>query len=105
MRRRRWRPCGWPARGGRPGGPAWPRPDLRPADRHAVDADGRQPDADRDGLTVLAAGAHALVELEVVAHAAHAGERFGSVADEGRTLDRAGDAPVLHPGGPAPRDA
>src|SRR4029453_17183851 len=80
------------------------RSDLRPADRHAVDADGRQSHADRDGLAVFAAGAHALVELEVVADAAHAGERFRSVADQGRALDRAGDAAVLDQVGLARRE-
>ena len=40
-------------------------------------------------LAVLAAGAHALVELEIVADPAHPRERLGPVADQGRALHRA----------------
>src|SRR5262245_47756002 len=61
----------------------------------SVDPDRRQADADRHGLAVLAAGAHTLVELQVVADPRHARERLRAVADQGRALHRRGDPPVL----------
>src|SRR5580765_18453 len=57
-----------------------PRSDLGPADGHPVDPDGRQPHAHRHRLPVLAAGPHALVELQIVTDPAHPGERLGPVA-------------------------
>ena len=61
---------------------------VRAADGEAVDAERRETDADRDRLAVLAAGADALVELQVGADARDAGKDVGSVADQGGTLHR-----------------
>ena len=65
------------------------------ADGHAVELDGGHADTDGDGLAVLAAGADAFVEGEVVADHGDEFEGFGAVADEGRALDRRGDAAIL----------
>src|SRR5207245_9173051 len=69
--------------------------DRGPADGDAIDASGRHPHAYGDGLAVLAARAHALVELEVVADTAHPRQRVGAIADEGGALDRLRDLTVL----------
>src|SRR5207247_7486369 len=65
------------------------------ADGQVVDADRREPHTHRDRLTLLTAGAHALVELEVAADARDAAQRLGAVADQRRALDRHRHAPVL----------
>jgi hypothetical protein len=49
---------------------------------------GRLADADRHALTVLAAGADAVVEPQIVADHRDLGQRVGAVADQGRALDR-----------------
>src|SRR5262245_10889864 len=69
--------------------------DLGTAHRHAIDPDGRQTDPDGDGLPVFATGTDTLVELEIPADPAHAGQRIGSVADQGGAVHRRGEAPVL----------
>src|SRR5688572_13831071 len=74
------------------------------ADREAVDAQGGLPDADRHALALLAAGAHAGVQLHVVADHRDPGQRVGAVADDGRALDRVLDLAVLDPEGLAGRE-
>src|SRR5262249_57611226 len=76
----------------------------RPPYRDAVDADRRQADAHRHGLAVLAAGAHTLVELQVVADAGDPRERLRAVADQGGALDRRRDLSVLDQVGLARRE-
>src|SRR6185312_14307666 len=60
-----------------------------------VDAQRRLADADRYVLPFLAAGAHTLVELQVVADHAHARQHVGSVADERRPFERCSEAAIL----------
>src|SRR5881396_3420700 len=67
----------------------------RSADSEPIYAQRRLPDADRNALSVLAAGADARVEREIVADHRHARERVGTVADQRRTLDRIGELAVL----------
>src|SRR5262249_57478056 len=62
---------------------------------HALEPQGRLAHAYRHALAVLAAGADAAVEREVVADAGDPGQRLGPVADERRTLDRRRDLAVL----------
>src|SRR5262245_20677553 len=76
----------------------------RSSDGDAVDADRRQADAHRHGLAVLAAGAHALVELQVVADAGDPRERLRAVADQRGALDRRRDLSVLDQVGLARRE-
>src|SRR5271165_4124051 len=52
-------------------------------------------DADRNVLTLLAAGAYALVELKVVAHHADPGQDIRTIADQGRALERRSQLAVL----------
>src|SRR5712692_819787 len=59
----------------------------RPADGDAVHAQGGLADADRHALTVLAAGADAGIELEVIANHADAVEVGRAVADQHGTLE------------------
>src|SRR5512146_3362360 len=61
----------------------------------AVDFQGRDADADGDGLAVFAAGAYALVEFEVVADHADARQNVGAVADQGGVLDRRSDFAIF----------
>src|SRR5580704_3900690 len=63
----------------------------RPAHRDAIDAQGRLADADRDALAVLAAGADAVVEFEIVADHRHPVQVGRPVADQHGTLDRRAD--------------
>src|SRR5438876_3881975 len=76
----------------------------RAADGQVVDADRRKPHTHRDRLAFLAAGAHALVQLEVATDADDARQRLGAVADQRRALDRRGHAPVLDEIGLARRE-
>src|SRR3989475_2607852 len=76
----------------------------RAADGQVVDADRRKPHTHRDRLAFLAAGAHALVQLEVAPDADDARQRLGTVADQRRALDRRGHAPVLDEIGLARRE-
>src|SRR3989454_7556866 len=76
----------------------------RAADGQGVDADRRKPHTHRDRLAFLAAGAHALVQLEVATDADDARPRLGAVADQRRALDRRGHAPVLDEIGLARRE-
>src|SRR5258705_5200063 len=69
----------------------------RAADRDAVHAKGGLADADRHALAVLAAGADAGVELEVVADHADAIEVGRAVADQHRALERRAELAVLDP--------
>src|SRR5262249_5538038 len=59
-----------------------------PAYGDPIHAQGRLADTHRHALAVLAAGADAVVELEVVADHAHAVEIGRTVADQHRALDR-----------------
>src|SRR5919106_5553900 len=52
-------------------------------------------DPDRDPLPLLAAGADALIEGQIVPHRPHPGQAVRSVADQGRSFDRCGDLAVL----------
>src|SRR5512146_2871482 len=65
------------------------------ADGEAVDLEGRDADADGDGLAVFAAGAYAFVEFEIVADHAYARQNVGAVADQGRILHRRRNLAVL----------
>src|ERR1700741_455115 len=65
------------------------------ANREPLDLERRLADPDRHALSLLAAGADAGVELQVVADHAHAGERVGPVADERRAFHRVRDLAVL----------
>src|ERR1043166_130048 len=69
------------------------------ADGESFDAHGRQADADRDALSVLAAHADARIELQVGTDERYAREGVRTVADERRALDRALDPAVLDPVG------
>src|SRR5687767_5689814 len=61
------------------------------ADREPVHAQGRLADPDRHALAILAAGADTVVELQIVADHRHLAHRVGTVADQGRALDRRAD--------------
>src|ERR1700760_2243281 len=58
------------------------------ADGEPVDSQRRLPHAHRNTLSVLAAGANTIIELQIVPDHAHSGEHIGPVADERRALDR-----------------
>src|SRR5215469_14778009 len=58
------------------------RPLAGAAHRESVDPKCRLSDANRDTLSVLATGADAVVELQIVPHHAHAREYIGAIADE-----------------------
>ena len=62
---------------------------ARAAHREPVDAQRGLAHAHRHALPFLAAGADAVVELEIVAHHRHAREHVGAVADERGALDAA----------------
>src|SRR6185295_15985792 len=64
-------------------------------DRDPVHAQGRLADADRHALAVLAAGADAGVELQIVADHADAMQIARAVADQHRALDRRADLAVF----------
>src|ERR1700738_4761411 len=68
---------------------------ARPADCDAVHPQGRLADADRYALAVLAAGADAGVEREIVADHADAVQVARTVADQHRAFDRRADLAVL----------
>src|SRR2546430_2657266 len=63
----------------------------RAADGQVVDADRRKPHTHRDRLAFLAAGAHALVQLEVATDADDARQRLGAIADQRRALVHDGE--------------
>src|SRR3984957_13751050 len=65
--------------------------------RNTVDAQGGLADADRDALAVLAAGADAVVELEIVADHRYPMQVGRPVADQHGALDRRADFAVLEP--------
>src|SRR5207247_7573686 len=65
------------------------------ADRQPVHAQRWLADPDRHALAVLAAGADAIVEPQIVADHRDLGDRVGAVADQRRTLDRRADLAVL----------
>src|SRR5438445_1014731 len=81
-----------------------PRSYGRAADGQVVDADRRKPHTHRDRLALLAAGTHALVQLEVAPDAYDTRQRLGAVADQRRALDRRGHASVLDEIGLARRE-
>src|SRR5690606_10972857 len=66
-----------------------------PAHGDLRDQQRRLAHAHRHALAVLAAGAHALVQRQVVANHRHPLHGLRPVADQGRALDRRGDAAVL----------
>src|SRR5262249_27417405 len=70
---------------------------ARPTDRDAVHAQRRLPDPDRHALAVLAAGADALVERQIVADHADAVEIRRPVSDQHRPLEGSADFTVLNP--------
>src|ERR1700730_14982704 len=65
------------------------------ADGECVDAQRRLTDPHGNALAVLAAGADAIVELQVVADHRDAREHVRAVADERGALERSGDPTVL----------
>src|SRR5579863_6272945 len=65
------------------------------ADGDAVDAQRRLADADRHALAVLAAGADAVIERQIVADHGDAVQVGRSVADQHGALDRRADFAVL----------
>src|SRR5262249_20920062 len=67
----------------------------RPADRDAIHAQGRLADADGHALAILAAGADAGIELEIVADHANAVEVGWAVADQHGPLERLAQLAVL----------
>src|SRR5438034_9750340 len=67
----------------------------RAAHRQAVDLERRLADTHGNALPILAADAHAAVELEVGAHHRHPRQRIRAVADQRRALDRIGKLAVL----------
>jgi hypothetical protein len=71
------------------------RVSRRSPDGEAVDLERRLPDAHRHALALLAAGADAAVEREVVADHADARQRVGAVADQRRALHRVRHLAVL----------
>src|SRR5690349_25116393 len=81
--------------------PAWPGtfPWLRSlacsSDRDLLHPQRRLADADRHALAVLAAGADAGIEREIVAHHGNAMQIGRSVADQHRALERRADLAVL----------
>src|SRR4051794_134317 len=70
---------------------------ARPADGNPVHAQSRLADPDRHALAILAAGADAGIEFEVVADHADAMQVARAVADQHRALDRRADLAVLQP--------
>ena len=60
---------------------------TRPADRDAIEPQGRLAYPDRDALAILAAGADPGVELEIVSHHSDAFEIGRAVADQHRALE------------------
>src|SRR5439155_26320853 len=72
------------------------RSDLRSADGDRRDLDGGATDADRNVLTVLAAGPDAVRHLDVVAEHGDLAENVGAVADQVHAFQRRGDLAVLH---------
>src|SRR5260221_14556680 len=67
----------------------------RPADSHAIDAQGRLADAYRHALAFLAAHADTRIELHVVADHGDPVQDLRTVADQGSALDRIGDLAVF----------
>src|SRR5579883_1089500 len=65
------------------------------ADGEAVHAQRGLTDADRHLLPVLAAGADAVIEPQIIADHADLGEGVGTIADERRALDGGADLPVF----------
>ena len=61
------------------------------ADGNFVDFQGRLTDAYGHGLTFLATGTHAHVELEIVADHRDLRQRFGTIADQHCALDDQGE--------------
>src|SRR5262245_37026833 len=90
VRRPGWSPAGAAPRPAPYGGSG-----PRAAHRDLVDAQRRLADAHRDALTVLAAGADAVVEGEVVADHADAVQVGRAVADQHRALHRRADLAVI----------
>src|SRR5207248_4831528 len=62
---------------------------------HAVHLDGGDAHAHRHALSFFAAGADALIELQVVAHHGDFGQRVGPVADKRGVAQRRGDLSVF----------
>src|SRR5205823_469925 len=65
------------------------------ADGYAVQAQGRLPHADRHALPVLAAGAYAGIELEIITDHAHAMQVSGSIADQHGPFERPAELALL----------
>src|SRR5258708_2959969 len=72
-------------------------PSARAPNGDGVVAQGGLAAADRDALAVLAAGADAVVELEIVADHRYAAQVSGAVADQHGALDRRAAFAVLEP--------
>src|SRR5687767_2170758 len=68
---------------------------LRAANGHAIDADRRQPYADRHRLPIFAAGADPFIELQVIPYHRDPGQYVGAVADQRSAFYRARDLPIF----------
>src|SRR5437899_3226552 len=64
-------------------------------DRHAIDLDGRNADANRHALPFLTARADAFIQLQIVADHADVLQRFRTVADQRGVAHRAGELAVF----------
>src|SRR6266446_3238979 len=80
-------------------GPGKSGPSASAAHGDAVEPQGRLADAHRHALAVLAAGADAGIELEIVAHHADAPQIGRAIADQHGTLERSPELAVLDPVG------
>src|SRR4051812_38106559 len=67
----------------------------RSTNGEAIHLQSRNSDADGDALPILAAGANAFIEREVVADHGDTREHVGAVADEGGVLERRSDYAIL----------
>src|SRR5579871_2049638 len=68
----------------------------RTADGHAIELDGWNANAYRNGLSVFTARAHALIQLQVVANHGYLGECIGTVANQAAILEWRGDLAIFH---------
>src|SRR5688572_29108611 len=68
---------------------------LSSSNRDVIDPNGGQSDADGHRLTLLAAGADAFIEFQIVADHRDLRQNIGTAADQCRALDGPGDLPAF----------